>query len=152
MGERHVSCTEMMEAPEHRHTSANAVSALDADEAGYKTVSVRLFQLSTRGDEPHLLGVFRRETSHHVYLLESKLHGVEELCLAWHVCRPELRADDPATQPLQVRLPRWTPRRVLRQIRVEWQVSKTRAAALLAQCPCEIVVPAIINIYIYCKK
>lgn len=123
MGQGHVARAQPMEAPQHRHGSANAVTTLYPYQAGDHSVSVRVLQLAARRHQPDPFGVTRRESAHDVDLLEGELHGVEELRLAWHVGRPELRANDPLFQANQIGLPLRTPAGIARQVLVEGKVT-----------------------------
>lgn len=143
MGQGHVTRAQPVEAPQHRHGGADAVATLDPHQAGDHPVPVRVLQLAAGLHQPDALGVARREPAHDVDLLEGELHGVEELRLARHVDRPELRPDDPLLQADQVGLPLRAPAAVARQILVEGEVVQVRAAAVLAQVPGEVVVPDI---------
>lgn len=94
-----------METPQYRHGSTDAMTTLYPYQAGDHSVSMRVFQLAARRHQPDSLGVARRKSAHDVDLLEGKLHSVEELCLAWHIGRPELCANDPLFQANQIGLP-----------------------------------------------
>lgn len=141
MGQGHVARAQPVEAPQHCHRGADAVATLYPYQAGDHPVPVRVLQLAARRHQPNALGVTRREPAHDVDLLKGELHGVEELGLARHVGRPELRPDDPLLQADQVGLPLRAPAVVARQILVEGEVIQLRAAAMLAQVPGEVVVP-----------
>lgn len=140
MGQGHVTRAQPVEAPQHRHGGADAVATLDAHQAGDHAVPVRVFQLAARRHQPDSLGVARGQSAHDVDLLQGELDGVEELRLARHVGRPELRADDALLQANQVGLPLRAPAGVARQVLVEGEVTQLRAAAVLAKIPGEVVV------------
>lgn len=95
MGQGHVACAQPVEAPQHRHGSADTVTTLYPYQAGDHSVSMRFLQLAARRHQLDPLGIARRESAHNVDLLEGELYGVKELRLAWHIGRPELRANDP---------------------------------------------------------
>lgn len=141
MGQGHVTRAQPVEAPQHRHGGADAVTTLDADQAGDHAVPVGVFQLAARRHQPDSLGVARGQPAHDVDLLQGELDGVEELRLARHVGRPELRADDALLQANQVGLPLRAPAGVARQVLVKGEVTQLRAAAVLAKIPREVVVP-----------
>jgi len=140
VGQGHVARAQPVEAPQHRHGGADAVATLYSHQTGDHPVPMRVLQLAARRHQPDALGVAQRESAHDVDLLEGELHGVEELGLARHVGRPELRPDDSLLQADQVGLPLRAPAAVARQILVEGEVIQLRAAAMLAQIPGEIVV------------
>lgn len=140
VGQGHVARAQPMEAPQHRHRGADAVATLYSHQAGDHPVPMSVFQLAARRHQADSLGVARRESAHHIDLLESELHGVQELCLTRHVGRPELRADDTLLQANQIGLPFRAPAGVARQVLVEGEILQLRAAAVLAKMPGEVVV------------
>lgn len=141
MGQGHVARAQPVEAPQHRHGGADAVATLYPHQAGDHPVPVCILQLVARLHQSDALGIPRREPAHDVDLLKGELYGVEELCLARHVGRPELRPNNPLLQANQIGLPLRAPAAVARQILVEGEVIQFRAAAVLAQVPGEVVVP-----------
>lgn len=140
MGQGHVTCAQPVETSQHRHGSADAVATLDAHQAGDHPVPVSVLQLVARRHQPDSLGVARGQPAHDVDLLQGELNGVEELRLAGHVGRPELRANDALLQANQVGLPLRAPAGVARQVLVEGEVIQLRVAAVLAEVPGEVVV------------
>lgn len=123
MGQGHVARAQPMEAPQHRHGSADAVTTLYPYQTSDYSVSVRVLQLAARRHQPDPFGVTWRESAHDVDLLQGELHGVEELCLAWHVGRPELCPNDPLFQTNQIGLPLRTPAGIAWQVLVEGEVT-----------------------------
>lgn len=140
MRESHVTSAEQMEAPEDRHGSADAVTALDAHETRQDSVPVGFLELLARRHEPHPRRVLRGQPPHHVDLLEGELDRVEKLRLARHVRRPELRAHVSSTEARQVGLPLRPEGRVLGQV-VEWKITEVGVPTVLPKVPREVVVP-----------
>jgi len=85
VGQGHVTRAQPMEAPQHRHGSANTVTTLYAHQTGNHPVPMSVLQFAARRHQPDPLGVTRREPAHDIDLLQGELHGVEVLRLAWHV-------------------------------------------------------------------
>lgn len=141
MGQGHVARAQPVEASQHRHRSADTVATLDTHQTGDHPVTMSFLQFAACCHQPDSFGVARGEPAHDVDLLEGELHGVQELRLARHVSRPELRADDSLLQANQIGLPLRTPTSVARQIFIKGEVTQFGAAAVLAQIPGEVVVP-----------